>query len=199
MQTTTKETRFGAKLAELGITMESSAGVGGVDASTEKDGRGWPHIAYAVTLARNGKVFWAGPYKLGTGHVKWPTEEQLERMQYRRMSGRDDAIHAARLRVSRPNARLLPEDEARAAAGLAWVQGVKPTLESVMSSLLLDGACHFDGETFSDWCANCGYSDDSIRAKRLFEACEEIGKSVRRALSHDAIQDLRNIASEEGL
>lgn len=185
-----------AKLIELGVAIECSPPIGGVDEPDKKGERGWPHIAYAVTVARNGKALWSGPYKLGTGHVKWPDENELHTSKYIGMMGREEAINAARLKKGRPNARLLPNDEARAAGGLAFKQAVKPSMADVMHSLILDGSCHFDGETFSGWCANYGHSDDSIKARDMFEVCEGIGKKIRKAFTPDEIATLRELASD---
>lgn len=195
--TTTNEAAaaFLAKLGKLGVTMEASSPLPGVDPAEKKGERGWAHIRYTVTLARNGKAFWSGPYKLGTGHVKWPSEPELMVGKYLRpFMGKDEALRA--VWAKRGNRRLIAEDEAKAAAGLAYVQKVAPTLDSVLGSLLSDGSCHFDGERFEDWCSNYGYSDDSIKAKDIFDTCEAIGKDLRRAFSLAEIEELRELSRD---
>lgn len=42
-------------------------------------------------------------------------------------------------------------------------------------------------EDFSEWCANFGYSDDSIKAKRTYDKCQELERKAKRLLgSHYA-------------
>jgi hypothetical protein len=81
------------------------------------------------------------------------------------------------------------------AAKLAKKQKVTPKLEDVCHSLLLDGSAFFDGQRLEEWASDFGYSDDSIKAKEIFETCDRIGRDLARALSRDELAGLREWAS----
>lgn len=52
-----------------------------------------------------------------------------------------------------------------------------PKVDSVLHSLIMDS--YSTDESFSDWCANYGYDDDSIKAKGIYEACIENTKKLQ--------------------
>jgi len=110
--------------AQLNLSIVSSAPQAGVDPAESKDSKAWPHIAYTVSLHRNGKEIWSGPYKLGIGHVKAPKP------------------------VIPPTP---PETSAKEAAKLASIQGVEPKLEDVVHSLVSDGSPFFYTQDFEEW------------------------------------------------
>jgi hypothetical protein len=55
-----------------------------------------------------------------------------------------------------------------------------PKLEEVLNCLFLDSMAH--EESFPDWCDNFGYSNDSIKAKQIYEACIEEYFKLKKAL-----------------
>lgn len=72
---------------------------------------------------------------------------------------------------------------------------VRPTVADVLYSLFMDA--NAADESFSDWCDNFGYSDDSIKALNTYKACCDIAKHLRqqfdpetRAKIQAAIQDM---------
>lgn len=56
-----------------------------------------------------------------------------------------------------------------------------PTIADVVNSLACDASC-VDGRTFSEWCMEFGYDDDSIKAKQTYEACQRISEELREFL-----------------
>lgn len=57
-----------------------------------------------------------------------------------------------------------------------WIK--PPTIKDVMYSLVMDSdAIEY---SFSEWCDNLGYDNDSIKAKAIYEACTENFKKVYR-------------------
>lgn len=62
-----------------------------------------------------------------------------------------------------------------------------PDLASLLYCFVADSV----DETFADWCASLGYSDDSMKAKAIYDACVEqtmeyrnsVPKSVREAVA----------------
>jgi hypothetical protein len=72
---------------------------------------------------------------------------------------------------------------------------VRPTVANVLHSLFMDASAA--DESFSDWCDNLGYSDDSIKALNTYKACCDIAKHLRqqfdpetRAKIQAAIQEM---------
>jgi hypothetical protein len=54
----------------------------------------------------------------------------------------------------------------------------RPTVAEVLHSLFLDASAA--DQNFTDWCADCGYSDDSIKALNIYKACTEVAEKLRR-------------------
>lgn len=177
--------------AEIGLSINVISGPRGEvspqhDTETGKPLPGWPCIAYTVELLDSRRrVIWTGPYRLGVGHVKSKPRPRFPH----EMSQQDQAIADA---LGRSGKWLCGLDKvADVAAQLAKFQRVKPTLNDVCHSLLMEGSAFFDGERFEEWAANFGYSSDSIRAKETFETCDRIGRDLSRALSRDELAALR--------
>lgn len=58
-----------------------------------------------------------------------------------------------------------------------------PDAAGVLHSLLLDAAAgHM---SFSDWCADYGYDDDSMKAFATYQACCDIGKRLAKLFTHE--------------
>jgi hypothetical protein len=66
---------------------------------------------------------------------------------------------------------------------------VRPTIADVLHSLFTDASAA--DESFSDWCENLGYSNDSIKALNTYQACCDTAKHLRQqfdAATYDQIQ-----------
>ncbi len=59
-------------------------------------------------------------------------------------------------------------------------QPTKPKLRDVLECLFTDYDC--GNYSFTEFCDNCGYSNDSIKAFETYRACEEAGRKLRKAL-----------------
>ena len=66
-----------------------------------------------------------------------------------------------------------------------------PTLGEVCYSLFLDA---YDGD-FEDWCEEYGYSDDSIRAKAMYEECCRTRYALQKMFGHH-YGSLKDLLSE---
>lgn len=191
MKTTTPKTP-----AQVGLSINVISGPRG-----EVHDNNWPCIAYTMELLNERrKVIWSGPYSLGVGHVKWPSLSVIENYNFHPTTWglNSEELNVARIHARGQTLKKTPEGmaiEASVAAKLAKKQSVKPKLENVCHSLLLDGSAFFDGERFEDWANNLGYSSDSIKAKETFEACDRTGRDLSRALSRDDLEALREWAS----
>lgn len=72
---------------------------------------------------------------------------------------------------------------------------VKPTIQSVMESLLLDASAA--DYNFSDWCDEYGYSDDSISALNTYKQCLAIATMLRKHCGRDTMQQVKEALREE--
>jgi len=176
---------------EAGLTL---AVLSGPRSSVRED---WPAIEYTCQLSdARRRVIWTGEFRLGVGHVKWPRKVSEYPQWFRAPVMSQDELYALNTVRMNPAAQLKDKQLwADTAAKLAAHQKVSPSLDSVCHSLLSDGSAFFDGQRFEDWAADLGYSEDSIKAKETFDACDEIGRELARALSRDELAGLREWAS----
>ena len=70
----------------------------------------------------------------------------------------------------------------------------KPKVADVLHSLILDASAA--DENFHDWCANYGYSDDSIKAMNTYKACLEIAVALRKHFSPDTLRQVRELLQD---
>ena len=63
--------------------------------------------------------------------------------------------------------------------GLAHTES--PKLDSVLDCLLTD-SIGVDGVIFEDFCSEFGYDEDSIKAKKVYEACKKNSKKLKNLL-----------------
>ena len=59
----------------------------------------------------------------------------------------------------------------------------EPTASGVLECLKNDYICSRD--SFNDFCDNCGYYKDSIKAKKTYDACVKNGKKLQKFLNDD--------------
>lgn len=70
----------------------------------------------------------------------------------------------------------------------------KPKVADVMHSLIMDASAA--DENFHDWCANYGYSDDSIKAMNTYKACLESAVALRKHFSPDTLRQVRELLQD---
>lgn len=73
----------------------------------------------------------------------------------------------------------------------AYCKPVTPKIASVLHSLLLDASAA--NENFHDWCANYGFSDDSIKAMNTYKQCLETATYLRKHFSPDTLRQMREL------
>jgi hypothetical protein len=63
--------------------------------------------------------------------------------------------------------------------------GIKdaPTAQGVLECLLSDTQSAYG--SFNDFCSNMGYSEDSIKAKRIYDACHRQDKRLKKLFGAD--------------
>jgi hypothetical protein len=69
-----------------------------------------------------------------------------------------------------------------------------PALVDIVSSLLMDA--QNSDQDFACWAADFGYSDDSIRAKAAWEACNDTRRFLERALPRETLDRAYDLANE---
>jgi hypothetical protein len=65
--------------------------------------------------------------------------------------------------------------------------------EGVISSLILDSDC--GSQSFRSFCGELGYDSDSIKARGIWEACQEIGEDFRSVVGSQ-IEELRELLQD---
>lgn len=70
----------------------------------------------------------------------------------------------------------------------------KPKVADVLHSLILDASAA--DENFHDWCANFGYSDDSIKTMNMYKACLETAQALRKHFSPDTLRAVRELLQD---
>lgn len=74
-----------------------------------------------------------------------------------------------------------------------------PKIESVLECLFLDASCI--DQSFSNFCADCGYDTDSMKAFKIYQACQDNAEKLRKALGKEYtnvqgdIEKLNEVAS----
>lgn len=177
------------------VTIESGPPRGGVD-EDDKTHR-WPHVAFSVTLKRNGRAFFIGPYRFGVGHFK-PTAAEAARIGSFTSGLPAKAGNMAAAMAKKPYADFINKElVAAVAAHIAKARKFSPSVVNVLPAILSDGSAYFDAETFDDWCGNFGYDSDSINARDTFDACDKIGRGIARAFTPAEIEALRDWTNEQ--
>ena len=70
-----------------------------------------------------------------------------------------------------------------------------PEKEEVIDSLLVELV---NGETFSEWCDSLGYSNDSIKALKIYDSCISTTRQLFGMFGIDGIEKLREELEEAG-
>lgn len=98
-----------------------------------------------------------------------------------------------------PPARLFGQKPARPGtiAHEQWQatrKPIKPRAAGILYSLIRDAGALV--ESFPNWCADFGYSDDSIKAFNTYQACCKIGQDLNATLPREVINQL-NVLLED--
>ena len=69
----------------------------------------------------------------------------------------------------------------------------KPSKKDVLYSMLLDDV---SGVDFDEFCAEFGYDNDSIKALKIYEACQRETKALHNMFDSDEIDMLRELLED---
>lgn len=70
----------------------------------------------------------------------------------------------------------------------------KPAIAEVLYSLFMDASAA--DNNFHDWCAEYGYSDDSIKSLNTYKQCLDIATALRKHFSPEQRQAIQAIIQE---
>jgi hypothetical protein len=164
------------------------------DAVGEVRDRDWMCLTYQCRIQRGDRrQVWAGPYHLGIGRVP---QEALKKY-LSPYGGTVEQLLRDPPRGGVRWAKHMYPDVVAIYARVATRAKIKPKLEDLLSSLLLDGSAFFDAQRFEDWCADFGYSDDSIKALDTWRACDATGRQLAQAFTKQEIEELREWSREQ--
>jgi hypothetical protein len=139
----------------------------------------WDHDLFSVNL--NNKHF--TEYKTGLGH-------RLSSANFNNLTFKQRA-HIKGLRTLYPNHSRVYYKPNSIDATLYNVRTQVvplPTQAGILYSLLLDSQA--SEMSFSEWCDNYGYSDDSITSLNMYQECEKIAKQLRDVFTREQLNKL---------
>lgn len=67
----------------------------------------------------------------------------------------------------------------------------EPEIRAVLECIQLDS--YSLQENFYDWCMNFGYSDDSIRAEKIYKACEDQAAELTELLGAELFEQFLTV------
>jgi len=173
----------------LAITATFSEPRGDIRKEDGKDG--WQCITYGVTLSKNEKPFWSGPYSIGTGHIKPGMVRKAPHL------ATSTECHLFDAWQKKPNANYTEKEAFVSMLGqVAKAINHKPQIADVTHSLLMDGSPYFDSESFEEWASNFGYDTDSRKAEKMYQECMETGRKLNRAFTAKELETLREAAQD---
>lgn len=71
-----------------------------------------------------------------------------------------------------------------------------PTLEDVLSCLLMDASGYDNSRNFEDWASEYGYDTDSRTAERTYQTVAEQSKALRHLLGNDRYNEYLNAEND---
>lgn len=136
-------------------------------------------VSFHVDITRNDEIngvtkvikVWSGDFHRGSGCVR-PVYKLYG------TSGVDK--YATRLRI----------ESAMAGEKAALQFTEMPKVKDVLYNIVRDADCDM---SFDDWCSNLGYSNDSISAKQIYEACQKTRYQLINSIGKDEIERLTKL------
>jgi len=132
-------------------------------------------IHFYVTLTIKGKPLWSGEYSQGIGIAEAWAKKNKSRFLF------DYRIREMLTAGPGRGKRWHPDSEywtkIRETYGKAVERGGVLSAAEILNCLQLD-ASNSD-QPFGEWAADFGYSDDSIKAKKIWETCNDLRRTLR--------------------
>jgi hypothetical protein len=172
---------FAALLQEAGLTLAIQPIENRPDNHESRDAA---HYSFTVSTERG--LRHSGFYSKGWGNFA----EHAKRLPYHITT--DPTFVAQILRgYARPT---LAAEAAAKEVKPYLAKKFPPALVEIVSGLLLDA--QNSDQNFIYWAAELGYSEDSIKAKAAWEACNDTRRFLERALSRETLDRAYDLANE---
>lgn len=142
----------------------------------------WKHDKWIITFTST-KGESDFDYRTGLGHRAGPTAADKAHIKWS-FSG------------------LTEQDiKARTSYGRQYLQAVEnsrkpqaPDPAGVLHCLILD--MQAEHMTFNEWCENFGYSNDSIKAESIFDACRQQARELRAVFTIEQIRQIEELTQD---
>lgn len=157
-------------------------------------GDGW-HYSFIIT-APNGHNY-SGHYSQGTAIVASKLEAMKRHTKYHYYSSRNHESASIKQIIKHLRGsghKFLYVSDAIEANKAKLADMAKPSMVDIFMSILMDG-CGSD-QDFPEWAADLGYSDDSIRAKAIWEECNKARRFIQACFSAKQMEQLYELQSE---
>lgn len=135
-------------------------------------------LNWSVTIHVNGRAILTTDYMAGQGHC--PAYKRGNRDKHlQRQAIAWECEHGKRCRELASSGHILGTKES-----------ITPDVENVIECLMMDAEA-LNAECFQDWAENFGYSIDSIKAKKTYDACVATALKLRNGLGYELFEKLR--------
>lgn len=179
--------KLSAAIAAAGLTMLARFIPFSVSRNSKEKN---PSLNWIVTLQRNGRDVLTTDYMAGCGHcpayknaaIKKSCGSYLHHEAIRHECETGETV----LRAMYQGSPTFMVDRKKP---------ILPDTCDVVYSLILDASA-LDSSSFEDWCADYGYSDDSIKARQTFDACLAHGMKLRAAIGNDTFATLQELCND---
>lgn len=141
------------------------------------------------TVALQGERIKDKDWKCDAWRVRFDSGSQSYETDYFTGTGHRKPIKGA------PSDKGMPRTLYRERWEQQYLRPVAPAAADVLHSLTMDASAGV--ESFRDWCANFGYSDNSIDALNIYRACCDTDTQLRRIFTPDTLRAIREAV--EGL
>lgn len=172
-----------------------------IDVKTIDAGGYFGDSRFEITISHNGPSFMV-PYSQGTAHRVWASGNRFNarttktgvwaRFTDHMKKGEPipQAMYARTL--AKPVDCADPEHQQRVIDDFANLTDPKtPILADVIYSVMSDIDCVRHGQDFADFCGDMGYNTDSVKARKMFDACrDEAAGMVRLGADFDQLTEL---------
>ena len=72
-------------------------------------------------------------------------------------------------------------------------KGLKPDVNDIMYCLLTDARCFECSRDFKDFCSEFGYSDDSIKALKIYKACKKTRDNLNELFNINELEQIKEL------
>jgi hypothetical protein len=79
---------------------------------------------------------------------------------------------------------------------MGYAHNNEPTVLDVLECLKMDGYSFLNDESFTDFCSNFGYNEDSRKAHKTYVAVLRSGEKLNKFLGCDLFNELLNIEED---